>query len=211
MASVRLNKRILNAEHVWSSVYSCQILYNKLWQPWIQTQSLSCRSFPVTVWNPSPLTWCTLAGILCSGCLVSLVVRGWLFAHHFHQAMFHHQQGVWQFNSIPTLSGDSRFHGFRARSYGTAPFRCQLQAQAVGCAFTNWVQIGGSNNPLQLRMPIQNPGRYLSFWLGCISEVPKTPFLGSINLQEWLTQLRRNILLMRLLVYYKRIEFITPR
>ena len=43
-------------------------------------------------------------------------------------------------------------------------------------------------------MSVINPGCYLYFWpTGYKSEGPKTPSLGSINLLEWLTELRKPI------------------
>ena len=61
--------------------------------------------------------------------------------------------------------------------------------------------------PAPIQMPIPGTCSRLCFCLtGYRSEVPVTtqPPLGSVNLVEWLTELR-NILLTRLPVYYKRI------
>ena len=42
-------------------------------------------------------------------------------------------------------------------------------------------------------MPVTSPGCYLYFWpTGYKSELPTSPFLGSINLPEWLTELRKH-------------------
>ena len=69
---------------------------------------------------------------------------------------------------------------------------------------THRLQIGGSSDPLQLRMLIASPGYYLYFWLiGCKSQVPMTPSLGSIKLLEQLTELRKTHLFTRLPIYYK--------
>ena len=60
---------------------------------------------------------------------------------------------------------------------------------------------------LGLQTPVESWSCYLYFWpTRCKSEVPKTPFLGSINLLEHLRN-QRNILLARLPFYYKRIQF----
>lgn len=58
---------------------------------------------------------------------------------------------------------------------------------------TSWLQIGGSNKSLKLRIPITNPSYFLYFWPSCCrSEVPMTPSLGLINLLEELTELRKS-------------------
>ena len=59
-----------------------------------------------------------------------------------------------------------------------------------------------------LQMPVTSPCRYLFFWpTGYRSEVPTTPFLGSINLLQRLTELRETFYLLghQFMVYYKRL------
>lgn len=59
---------------------------------------------------------------------------------------------------------------------------------------SNWLEIGGFGDPLQLRMPIANPGCYLSFCpTGCKAEVPTAPSLGSTDLLKLLTEFRKLI------------------
>ena len=70
---------------------------------------------------------------------------------------------------------------------------------------TNKLRTGGSDDPLQPRMPSTSPSCYLYCWpTGYKSEVPTTPSLGSINLLESLTELRKTHLLTRLPIYYER-------
>ena len=59
---------------------------------------------------------------------------------------------------------------------------------------TGW---GLSPTSLPLHMSIINPGCRLGFWpMGYRLEIPMTPFLGSINLLEWLTELRETFYLL---------------
>ena len=84
-----------------------------------------------------------------------------------------HKLGILQFNSILILS--TLYHQI--------------------------LQVKGSilqDYPLQpLQMPITSPGCHLGFWpTGYRLEVPMTPSLGSINLLEWLTKLRKPVYLL---------------
>lgn len=85
--------------------------------------------------------------------------------------------------------------------------RCQLGVWAISSILAlstqreNQLRTGGSDDPLQPRMPSTSPSCYLYCWpTGYKTEVPTTPSLGSINLLE----LRKTRVLTRLPIYYKR-------
>ena len=95
--------------------------------------------------------------------------------------------GVWeinstQLNSILTLSTHQipQVKGWAPQ--GCPPLQMPITSPLL---LTNQLQIGGSNDPLLLRMPIPHPGCYLNFWpTGCKSEVPTVPSWSSVNLLE---------------------------
>ena len=80
------------------------------------------------------------------------------------QTVLGQQLHVLQFDSTLPLPGGS------IRS-------CSLRTQACKTA------------PHTVQTPISSLVCYLHFWPGCKSESPKTPFLGSFNLLDWLTEL----------------------
>lgn len=102
-----------------------------------------------------------------------------------NKQLFEHRQGVLQFSSVLTLSGDS---------IGL----CMLKAQAQ------------ETLPSQPKPPVDGLGCYPYFTpIGCKSEVPTASFLGSIDLLEQPTELRGIIFLTRLTVHYKRLQLRT--
>ena len=73
-----------------------------------------------------------------------------------------------QFWYLPEYS--ARSHRLRSQSYKTA------------------------HPPAHFRHQIKSPGCHLCFWpINYKSEVPTTPYLGLINLLEWLTELRKAV------------------
>ena len=102
----------------------------------------------------------------------SLTTYVWIPLPCTHQAIWEHQLSVLQFNSVwHHLPEDSiKFHRSGAQSHKTSPYHLP-------------------NNP--------SPACYLYFWLmDCKSEVPTSPFSGSINLQKPLTELRKTVYLL---------------
>ena len=63
-----------------------------------------------------------------------------------------------------------------------------------------------------LQMPVSSPGCYLCFWpTGSKFQVPTTPSLGSINLLEWVTELRETFYLLNLQFLIKEYNTGTAR
>lgn len=89
-----------------------------------------------------------------------------------HQPILWHQLGVLQFNSFwhDLPGGSVRPHRWRSQSHSSAPlnFRCPSQVQVVLCT-------SDQSNKL---------------------EIPTTPSLGSRNLLEMLTELRKTVYLL---------------
>ena len=99
-----------------------------------------------------------------------------------------------QLNSDTTyleLASDSTGKGLSpTRPRSTSDIRHEPRLLLV--LLTDRLQMGSSSDSPHLRTPIANPSCHLYFWpTGYKSEVPTTSFLGSINLLEWLTELRK--------------------
>ena len=88
-----------------------------------------------------------------------------------HQPILRHQLGVLQLNSFcHNLPGDGVRSKLRAQSHNSAPlnFRCRSQVQVITCA-------SDQSNKL---------------------EIPTTPSLGSMDLLEMPTELRKRVYLL---------------
>ena len=98
------------------------------------------------------------------------------FSHY--QTILQHQQGVLQFNSdltLPTWT-PQQILPVRSSAQQDCPslhFRCQLQVQIATCAFDQLAINGTASSS------------------------------GSVNLLEWLTELRKIVYLLDCQVYYK--------